>query len=184
MGEIATWRGGRKEASSLVLGWKHNIFIISYRLYIQTYTHRRLPLCHPPHRTTMALSTHSTSRNNNEALFMAKISFSLLLFPPESECYAAGEVCVRGWAYVHVGEGSSWVQLFFLGISSACYVRRNKNLWKRWKHHPIFCVYGTFRKTSSPFHGASCLSHADFNSSFKKFIQFYCVYVFYLGSHK
>lgn len=21
--------------------------------------------------------------------------------------------------------------------------RKNKNLWKRWKHHPIFCVYGT-----------------------------------------
>lgn len=50
----------------------------------------------------------------------------------------------------------------FSEISSACYVRRGRkrkkkeiNLWKRWKHHPIFCVYGTFRKTSSSFYRRS-----------------------------
>lgn len=44
-----------------------------------------------------------------------------------------------------------------LGISSACmfmYIK-HKNLWKRWQHHPIFCVYGTFlppQLTLTPLH--------------------------------
>lgn len=61
-------------------------------------------------------------------------------------CCAA--VVVGGMGLYTKCHARSWISV--LGISSACYCVyeliyvKHKNLWKRWQHHPIFCVYGTF----------------------------------------
>lgn len=56
--------------------------------------------------------------------------------------------------------------------------KKHKNLWKRWQHHPIFCVYGTFLPPHFFFtHSYSlcvdflqplvCLSQPDFSEALK-----------------
>jgi hypothetical protein len=130
----------------------------------------------------MALKHINSSSNNNNVAFMAKISFCVVASLLENVMLLVEvllSVCVRRHGhYVHTRAGE---ESFILGISSACYVLvlgagregKDKNLWKRWKHHPIFCVYGTFRRIFfSPFQSFSftlrvCLSHADFKTWWK-----------------
>lgn len=64
------------------------------------------------------------------------------------------------------------------------YVREHKNLWKRWQHHPIFCVYGTFPPPQKPSSLHTHIfryflqplvylsQHPDFSEALKNFVHF------------
>lgn len=77
----------------------------------------------------------------------------------------------------------SWISV--LGISSACYVyTEHKNLWKRWQHHPIFCVYGTFLPPQIPhslhthifLQPLVYLSQPDFSEALKNTLSIFLLY--------
>lgn len=125
-------------------------------MYTDIYTKEG---CHfppaPPHRTK-----HTHQIQQQKCCFYGENTF-FVVAPLEGccwwcfQCFFCSLFCIRAWVYVQkLLKNSSWV----LGISSACcvdirtYVREYKSLWKRWKHHPIFCVYGTFWATFSSFH--------------------------------
>lgn len=74
--------------------------------------------------------------------------------------------------------GSTFFSEFF--IRSACYVRAGeiKIYGSDGKHHPIFCVYGTFRKTSSPFHERRVCRMQTLTEALKNLFNFARVYVF------
>lgn len=127
-----------------------NIFII-YNTDIHTYRH---PTTTPHTQNDDGIKTHKQQQQQQQqnSLLWQKYLFFVLLLPLENVMLLVEvllSVCVRRHGF-YVQNESEREALFSEFHPHAMCWGENKNLWMRWKHHPIFCVYGTFRKIFFP----------------------------------
>lgn len=173
------WRGKLASFCALVWVGKNNIFIISWRVYMQTYTHvhtaeaegcRSLspPPHHPPHRTTKMAQRETLFmvEKKNFSMYFVVVDVASAFFLPHPE------KAKRCWWGFHFASEHGFMYgvttttkaaaaaaahgfniIFFSEFHPhAMYRRRNKNLWKDGNIIQFSVFMAHFRKTILTLH--------------------------------